>query len=163
MNLNFVDRFVAAALDVQGTPYIWGGKGVYAWSPVKPVAMQEHADCPVGFDCAGLVTYASLKAGGKDLTMTWNAQTMFNFLPDAELNVRAHLALYGKGPTVVSHVAIVLGDHKPLLLLQAAGGDQTTINYTEAIKRGACVSLGFGGRQDLLGFRSIAALESPRT
>lgn len=151
-----------AAIKQLGSPYIWGGHGDWIWRPTGEVSMQKGAGCPRGFDCAGLVTYCAEAAGGNDLTRTWNSQTMHDMLPEAAPNDPYCLLVYGKSAGQIEHVAVGIGAAVPMLLLQAAGGDRTTVNFTEAIKRGACVSLGYRGRKDLLGYRSLAALEKAR-
>lgn len=151
-----------AAIKQLGTPYIWGGHGDWIWTPTGPASMQKKGGCPKGFDCAGLVTECVRLAGGPDLTKTWNAQTMASQLPEASPNDPFCLTVYGKALDLVSHVAIGIGASVPQLLIQASGGDQTTINFTEAVKRGACVNLGFKGRRDLLGYRSLVALQKAK-
>lgn len=153
--MTFLQKFLECAIHQLGKPYIWGGHGSWVWTPTGIIKTSARG-CPEGFDCAGLVTFAALKAGSPDLTKTWNAQTMWDKLPEG-VPGRTALALYGQ-PKMVQHVAIELGDTR--LLLQAAGGDHTTVDYTQAVKRGAAVSLGYRGRQDLIGYRSIEALEN---
>lgn len=152
----FERDFISTALKQLGAPYIWGGHGDVVWTPKNPVGMQKAAGCPRGFDCAGLVTWTVHQISTTDLTNSWNAQTMWDRLPEAAPDSFA-LALYGSRADLIQHVAVVLGNTN--LLLQAAGGDSTTTSYTEAVRRSACVSVGYRGRQDLLGYRSLAALE----
>lgn len=154
----FEQKFMEAAIKQLGSPYIWGGHGDWIWRKTGPVSMAKNGGCPKGFDCAGLVTFCAKAAGGPDLTKTWNAQTMADKLPEASPNDPYCLTVYGNAMNLVSHVAILVGSSVPHLLLQASGGDHTTLTFTDAIKRGALVSLGYRSRGDLLGYRSLAAL-----
>lgn len=158
---NFERNFLTAAIKQLGAPYIWGGHGDWIWTPKGQADMQKIAGCPKGFDCAGLITACTLMAGGPDLTKTWNAQTMWDKLPEHDMfKPGPSLVLFGKSTKLISHVAINLGDCH--LLLQAAGGDHTTVSYMDSVKRGACVMLGYQTRQDLLGYRSLYELENAK-
>ena len=159
--MSFESRVIDCALKYLGHPYIWGGKGQYVWTPRGPAAMAT-AGCPSGFDCIGLVLRAAREAGSQfDLTQLWNAQTVLDRVTeDHPGDEVSHLALYGPDFARVEHIAIELGNTG--LLLQAAGGGHTTTSYTEAVRTGACVSLSRRGRKDILGYRSIAALEKAR-
>ena len=118
------DRVIEKALEVVGCKYVWAGKGDTVGG--KPVP----DDWGLVFDCSGLVTWAWWKAGGPDYRSTHNAQKLFDmcrlgevFRPDC-----LHLAFFGRSATQVSHVAIVLNNRLPTILLQAAGGDHFSIS-----------------------------------
>ncbi len=152
----FPRRCVAWALKRQGMPYIWGGKGETTWTPTNPRPTAQVAQTPEGYDCSGLVASAVLAAGGPDVRFHWSAQTMWDQLPATTDGDDFALVLYGKGTARVTHVAIELGRG---LVLEAAGGDQTTRTYLDAMRRGASVSINFETRSDRLGRRSLIAFQ----
>lgn len=82
------DRFVASARECLGCPVCWGKRG------------------PGAFDCSGLVAWALKQAGGRDLTLTHNAQLMFRETPQVGMPLPGDLAFYGFGPHSVEHVAV---------------------------------------------------------
>lgn len=107
-----------------GTPYLYGGANRLA-----------------GLDCSQLVieilTAGGLFHAGYDTT----AQGLFNTAQAAgHKNVFAlgALAFYGKDEAHVSHVAWCLDG---VSMIEAGGGDSTTINLKEAIRRGACARI----------------------
>ena len=155
--LSFDKRVVTAALKRLGMPYIWGGHGNVCWvlenSVAKIVPMQAHAGCPFGYDCAGLVTDAVLEAGGPDIRWKHNAQTLYDTLPIilSPIPDDNFLVFYGR-PGHISHIAIGLGKD---LIIEAAGGDQTTNTYADALNRGATVRINYEHRLDRMGFRKL--------
>lgn len=154
--MNFSQRVISKALAKLGLPYVWGGNGVQCWSAAGAVPTQRVAGCPEGYDCVGLVKSAAYESGAPDIRMTANAQTLYDRLPAPLVGEEFVLRFYGKGPDKIWHVAFDLGHG---LRLEAAGGDHTTTTYLEALKRSAAVRVGFELRNDLVGIRSLAALE----
>lgn len=94
------ERMVAAALTQQGKPYVWGGKNG------RP-----------GWDCSGLVAYASrtagreLSGGSKQQHATCRAQRRMVPVQEA---VRTRGALLFRMNTEPTHVAISLGDGRTI-------------------------------------------------
>lgn len=159
MSLRFDERAVEIALQQVGTPYIWAGRGDYAVRDGKNVPINALG-CDRGFDCSGLVTWATWKAGGPDLRGWWNANELWKALPDLDDDAGEEddwfaLAFYG-ARGVATHVAIKLGRG---LVLEAATGDSSTLTLTDAMKKGAFVRVGFEKRADLLGYRSLNAIQ----
>lgn len=149
--MSFSEMLVAFALKQLGKPYLWAGRGDYV---VREHQIIRLADTDQGFDCAGLVTWAAWKAGAADLRGWYGADHLWLLLPEGKPG-DMRLALYGsKGHA--THVAIDLGHG---LVLEAAGGDSTTLTVTDAMKRGASVRIGFERRVDRLGYRSLEALK----
>lgn len=157
--MTFAQACVAWALRRLGDPYIWAGEG--EWCVRGPVGAGQilsvaEVGCPgYGFDCAGLVKRAALAANpqGPDLRGPWGAQHLFWHLPEArEGDIR--LVFYGVGD-VASHVGFDLGNH---LVLEASGGDATTLTYANALHRNAKVRIGFEQRPDRIGYRSLEAV-----
>lgn len=94
-----------------------------------------------GFDCSQFVTELMISQGlvphGTDLS----AQGLFDhFLP---LNLKntilpgpGAIAFYGKNADSISHVAFCLTAET---IIEAGGGDHTTVELASAIARSACV------------------------
>lgn len=138
-----------------GAPYVWRGKGRSLWTPRSLV---PHPWAGYVFDCSGLVTTAIKAAGGPDLRATHSAQTMFDQFPIAdEFDGAGVLRFYGPSRLHVSHVAICLGRNErgQVLVVEAAGGDETTTTPLSAQQRGAKVRQGVELRRDFLGSRSV--------
>lgn len=166
--VRFNQAVVHQALKAIGCPYVWAGRGDFY---VRDGQLVHSAD--LVFDCAGLVGWAVKQAGGPDLRHWWGADHMLRLLPeihplsaangfayDPALYEPFRLRLYGRagadGVKHATHVAIGLGNG---LVLEAAGGDQTTLTIEDARARGARVRVGFEQRQDFLGERSLLALQ----
>lgn len=146
MTLSPEQRLIQAALARLGAPYIWGGKGYVKWSPVGLVAMPEDgpgSGHPLfGVDCSGLVTSALKDANGPDWRATHSASRLREECErEQPPNVFGNLHFYGPSASNIVHVALAL-DHG--LLLEAAGGDETTLKPTP----GKCVRIGFALRND---------------
>ncbi len=136
-----------------GSPYVWQGKGKSLWSPRGLIL---HAWVGQVFDCSGLVTCAAKLAGGPDFRATHAAQTMFDEFPVAgDFEAPGVLRFYGTSRTNVTHVAICTGHDAQgrVLVIEAAGGDQTTTSPMVAQQRGAKVREGHEMRRDFLGGR----------
>lgn len=155
---DFSRRVVAWALTRQGLPYLWGGNGLVTWTPKAMVPTRAVSGCDEGYDCAGLIKAAVYGVGGPDVRAHWSCQELFDFLPLPEAMEQRRLKLYGPDTGHVKHVSIELGG---VYQLEAAGGDATTVSYTDAIRRGAKVLVRdeAHGRSDFLGFRSLAAMQ----
>lgn len=155
---DFSRRAVAWALTRQGLPYLWGGNGLVTWTPKGMVPTRVAASCDEGYDCAGLVKAAVYGIGGPDVRAQWSCQELFDFLPPPDAKETRRLRFFGPDNGHVKHVAFELGGGYQL---EAAGGDSSTKSYTDAIRRGAKVSVRdeMHGRSDFLGYRSLAAMQ----
>jgi cell wall-associated NlpC family hydrolase len=153
----FEAAFLTHAARQAHMPYIWAARGDWAVRDSKNVPVRSLGCESLAFDCAGLVTWAAWKAGAVDLRGWWNADALWAKLPQVENDSQLALAFYGH-PMHATHVAIEL---RPGFVLEAAGGDSTTLTYLDAIKRDAalvrsCVDL----RGDRIGTRRAEALKS---
>jgi cell wall-associated NlpC family hydrolase len=161
--LRFDQRVADFALQQLGRPYLWAARGDWAVRPdhvthqLRNVPVATLGAAGNAFDCAGLVTWASWKAGAADLRGWWSADHLWHQLPERDMpegDDWNRLVFFGLGDHA-THVAIDLGRG---LILEAAGGDSTTLNAFDAEKRGARVRIGRCYRGDLLGTRSLAAV-----
>lgn len=110
-----------------GTPYKFGGN-----NPIE------------GIDCSGLVTELMKAAGelehGQDLT----AQQLFDHFAQAagsdsmDRPAPGALAFYGKSVSEITHVAFMI---TPYQIIEAGGGDRTTLNDEVAAKKNAFVRM----------------------
>jgi hypothetical protein len=150
----FIRRFVESAMQQLGRPYVWAGRGDFAVRNLQNVDVRTLGCDSLAFDCAGLVTWAAHKAGALDLRGWWGAQHLFDALP-AAVPGEFSLSFYGRSPSEITHVGIDL-THE--IILEAAGGDQRTLTYLDAIKQNALVRIGFERRADKMGTRSLSAL-----
>jgi cell wall-associated NlpC family hydrolase len=140
-------RFVQAALHRLGAPYLWGGRGYVKWSPTglithgfeDPPGSRHPLFC---VDCSGLIACALYESGGPDWRATHNASALLEECErEQPPNVFGNLHFYGMSKSNIVHVAIAL-DHG--LLLEAAGGDQSTTQPTP----GKQVRIGYAVRND---------------
>jgi cell wall-associated NlpC family hydrolase len=121
------------ALKFVGVPYKWGGS--------NPMT---------GFDCSGLVQFI-LQSVGADPKGDQNAQGLHDlFLQQGGINIpepkAGAICFYGKTPATISHVSFCINSNQ---ILEAGGGDSTTVTVTEAAKRDACVRVRVAdGRKD---------------
>lgn len=157
----FAHHVVDLGLRQLGKPYAWAGRGEWAVrvdpadGQSKIVTVRSLGCDSLAFDCAGLVLWAAHMAGGPDLRGWWGADHLWQQLPPA-VDGEFSLSFYGaKGHA--THVALELGRG---LILEAAGGDSSTLTATDAMVRGASVRVGFEHRGDKLGSRSLAGLRS---
>lgn len=124
------------AMRLVGTPYKWGGSSSFD-----------------GFDCSGLVQEL-LKAAGAhpDPKVDFTAQTLYNRLQAqgcaADTRLGA-LAFYGKDASRITHVAFMMNY---CTIVEAGGGDSTTLTVEDAKIRNACVRIrSVFYRRDLVG------------
>lgn len=154
--MNPYRQFIDVALAAQGCHYIWGGKGYLQF---KDGGLKRHnfvddknVQLPV-FDCSGLVTDALFKTTGMDLRGTHSSRVMLETFPIVEPDDRDELP---EGSLILYpvHVAIDLGRG---LVLDANGGDKTTVTILDAIQRGARVEVHRTNRPraTILGYRRI--------
>ncbi len=133
------NSFMVHALNLMGTPYVWGGKS------------------PAGIDCSGVVTLALHQSFGPDWRKTHWTDKLWNELPVVpEMDaLPGDLIFYGgKSAQDVAHV-MVLG---PLgIAFGASGGDSTCVSVQIARERGARVRAydDVRYRPDLRGFRRL--------
>lgn len=117
-----MEYIVAYALSFVGTPYIYGS---------------NHPE--IGLDCSGLVCEI-LKSGGAIGTKEdLSAQQIFDrFQHDGRWNQfgPGTLAFYGKSVTQITHVAIMIDN---LRIVEAGGGDSTTVTVKDAVAKNAFV------------------------
>lgn len=150
-----MSALIDAARKHLGAPYVWRGKGKSLWTPR---GLELHPWVGQVFDCSGLVTVALKAAGGPDLRATHSAQTMFDQFPIADdFEAAGVLRFYGKSRSQVTHVAICTGrnDRGQVTVIEAAGGDETTVTPLVASWRGAKVREGAELRRDFLGSRRL--------
>jgi hypothetical protein len=109
-----VSRYEVALVQraILGVPYVFGGKGMEKWAPVKPLPLPLLA-----LDCSGNIGYCIWKAGGTDLRWTHSADTYLTELPRIELAAAKPMdvCLYGTmseklGRAVADHIMFWAGD-----------------------------------------------------
>lgn len=154
MEKTFIKKFLDQACSVVGCPYIWGGKGNQMWTPSGlvdiAVKLGPNPNGPeLGFDCMGLVAWATWKSGGPDLRATFNAQLLFNWMSEKSplaLGVMSSmpcLHFYGYNARSVTHVSIGLNNFgEERLVLEAAGAGSDSISWARAHSLGARVRVG---------------------
>jgi cell wall-associated NlpC family hydrolase len=105
-----------------GIPYKYGGN-----NPLE------------GFDCSGFVC-ESLRSIG-EISGDYSAQGLFDFLKSKGYRSglsRGSVLFFGKSQHEITHVAIAISD---TLMIEAGGGDRTTLTIEDAIKRNAFVRI----------------------
>jgi len=116
-----VEYLKAYALALLGKPYKWGGNNAIT-----------------GFDCSGFVLEL-LRAGGHNLP-DMSSQKIFDHFKNGQWNVYGlgSLAFYGKDAASITHVAFLLNEYQ---MVEAGGGNSSTVNLTEAAARNATVRI----------------------
>lgn len=143
-----VDDLIHIATNLVGTPYRWSGKDLS------------------GFDCSGFVTYCTRALGfpakcivcGEDWLTMHNAQRLHDCckpVPIADAK-RGNLVFYGNDVKHIYHVGILAGGE---LMLEAGGGDHTTLTLAEAHRKNARVREAKSWRwKNLQGVRALPLL-----
>jgi cell wall-associated NlpC family hydrolase len=108
------------------TPYRWGG--------AEPMG---------GFDCSGMVCFALKAFGIVPNKYRTTSQGLYNRLTKEPKRVDSEpslgtLAFFGDGKTKIKHVGIMLNNE---FMIEAAGGDSSTLFLQDAKKQGACVRI----------------------
>ena len=161
--LRFDEKVVDVALRQIGLPYLWAGNGDWAvrTDPLdglaKNIPVRQLGCDSMAFDCVGLVKWCALQCGAKDLRGWWNADHLWHLLPDMEPMEQPgwnRLIFFGSNGRA-SHIEIDMGRG---VSVGAAGGDSTTLTYSDAMKRGARVRVARVTRGDVLGYRSLSAV-----
>ncbi len=127
----------------QQAPYVWGGKGNRIWTPkgINPNPFPHEV-----FDCSGLITTCLYRAGGPDLRFTHGAKQL-----------REQCPLLGGGLRLrfyPGHVALRIADPVSVTVIEAAGGDHTTLQPTAH----GYVRKGPERRRDFISEGSLSAL-----
>lgn len=134
-----MDILRAYAMSFLGTPYRFGGGN----------RLQ-------GLDCSEFVQEL-LRSVGMDPPGDQNAQALFDyFSKNGEWNRQSmgSLAFFGKSASQITHVAMLIDQYR---IIEAGGGDSTTVSFDAAKDRGAMV------RIRLLKFRGdLVAVIRPR-
>lgn len=139
------EQFLAAAINLIGTPYIYGGRGAVENEP--------------GVDCSGLVALAFWNAGDKETARYFAGLSARGLYAETDevhgLSRVTDLAFYGP-PEKASHVVICLSERGPVI--SASGGSPFIDTVKEAQEAGAKVRAWATPkyRGDFLGFRSLA-------
>lgn len=143
------EQFLAAAINLIGTPYIYGGRG--------------EVEGELGVDCSGLVALAFWKAGDRETAWqlaALSAHGMFTALPVWEPGelykvLTPDLAFYGP-PARATHVVILTSETGPVL--SASGGSSEVDTLEEAHEKDAKVKAfpNVAYRTGCLGFRSLS-------
>lgn len=121
-----MEIFLHVLLAQVNVPYKWGGK-----NPLE------------GFDCSGLVEWA-LRSVGLDPPGVRSSQMLHDWFQSRGSYVPTHLPgtllFYSKTGKVtdIYHVAIQLNLFQ---VIEASGGDRTTLTFEDARARGACVKV----------------------
>lgn len=120
-----MDLLIQYALAQSGLPYKWSGN-----NPLQ------------GFDCSGFVQWI-LRAAGIDPPGRQDAQSLYNIFseePGSTVNVLkpGALVFYGKSVKEISHVAFCLSSYQ---VIEAGGGDHTTLTLADAAAKNACVRI----------------------
>jgi cell wall-associated NlpC family hydrolase len=123
MNNWTVEQALNAQLQrLLGTPYRWGGS--------SPLA---------GLDCSGLIVELGQSVGlfppGFDINAE-GLRTRFPALANPAEARFGDLAIYGAAGKPASHVAFCIS---PSLMIEAGGGDSSTVSLERASEQGACI------------------------
>lgn len=120
---------VAAAQDVQGTRYAWGGGRTTG--PSEGVGIDQGVR---GFDCSSLVRYAYYRGTGGQLTLPRTTTTQFSATQQHQVDPQAlapgDLLFYGS-PGNMHHVAIATGNGQ---MIEAPQSGQTV--HTTPVRLG---------------------------
>lgn len=120
--MNVITQVAFSFLNI---PYFWGGK--------NPLT---------GFDCSGLVE-AILDSLGISPPGVARAQDIYHhFMVEGravgEYETVGALVFYGKSTNAITHVAMMINDYQ---VIEAGGGDETTVSPGAAARRGAYVRI----------------------
>ncbi len=118
LETDFLALMVEAAK--QQYPYVWGGKGDRWWKSATSVIANPFPQ--EIFDCAGLITTMLYRAGGPDLRFHYGAKQLREQCPAIGTGMR--LRFYP------GHVALRIPDPVSIVVIEAAGGDHTTLQPT---------------------------------
>ena len=130
-----VGLYLSLLRDSEGTPYVYGAKGLPG---------------QVGLDCSGTVSDALWDAHDDvDRRRNWNAHRYWSDLPRTTEPKAGDLCLYGSAERA-NHIMTLMPDGR---VFGACGGDSTTTSVAEAHRVGAAVRFRSGPayRKDLLG------------
>jgi cell wall-associated NlpC family hydrolase len=117
-----------------GVPYKWGGE-----NPMQ------------GFDCSGFIQWI-FRSIGMDPRGDQTAQVYYSYfsnrgnrLPTPE---KGALLFFGVNSEKISHIALAISSYQ---MIEAGGGDRTTVSYDDAFNNGACVRKNIiSARQDFI-------------
>lgn len=118
-----MNLLIAYAMSMLNTPYKWGGN-----NPLQ------------GFDCSGLVQYV-LKSAGMVPKQDFTAQKLYEYFEnDSTHNTYApgSLVFYGESINKITHVALMIDRYR---VIEAAGGDHTTLTFDDAKLKDAAVRI----------------------
>lgn len=129
-----MDFILREAFQYLGMPYRWGGN--------NPVS---------GFDCSGLVQWL-LRSAGIDPVGDQTAQGLFDIFEKkygvTNVTKAGVICFYGAHIAAISHVAFCIDSFR---VIEAGGGDHTTVSRDVAEKQGACVRISHvSHRKDLV-------------
>jgi cell wall-associated NlpC family hydrolase len=124
------------AISLVGKPYRWGGSNAL-----------------IGFDCSGLVLELLAAQGKWNHRQDASSQGIYDHFKNSsngETKGFGTLYFYGKSIKQITHIAFGLDDKT---MIEAGGGDSTTVSETAARERGAVVRLRpWNYRRDLVAF-----------
>lgn len=124
------------AMSYLHVPYIWGG-----------------ANPSFGLDCSGLCIEILQSVGVLERGFDATAATLYQspLFSRADGPEFGDLVFFGPSIKTISHVGFVLGSE---LMLEAGGGNSSTLSRPEAYKQNARVRIRpIANRKDLIGFR----------
>lgn len=100
-----------------------------------------NTDGPNTFDCGGFTQELLKSVGELPFKGDFNSQSQFDILHTtarADAWGLGSIAFFGKSVTEITHVAFCLDNHR---MIEAAGGDSTTLTIDDALKRRAFVRI----------------------